>query len=102
MWSADDSCSGDGLRMTQIMNNLVSNACKFTDTGYVILSAKLLESVRDGKATIQVSCQDTGIGLTPEQMEKVFDALYQVRFSECRFNVLCLRDVVLGVRMVWV
>eukprot|EP01134_Creolimax_fragrantissima_P005104 CFRG5104T1 len=71
--------SGDALRITQIMNNLVSNACKFTTVGSVILSANLMRPVFNQEACIQITCQDTGIGLTPEQMEKVFDALYQAQ-----------------------
>jgi len=66
---------GDELRIKQIMNNLLSNAFKYTDKGEVTLSVTV-EQARAGistNATIIFKVSDTGQGMTPEQIQKVFD-----------------------------
>jgi signal transduction histidine kinase/CheY-like chemotaxis protein len=66
---------GDELRIKQIMNNLLSNAFKYTDKGEVVLSVTA-EQARGGlstNATIIFKVSDTGQGMTPEQIHKVFD-----------------------------
>jgi len=66
---------GDELRIKQIMNNLLSNAFKYTDKGEVALSVAV-EQARAGlsaNATIVFKVSDTGQGMTPEQIQKVFD-----------------------------
>jgi len=66
---------GDELRIKQIMNNLLSNAFKYTDKGEVALSVTA-EQVRGGlstSATIVFKVSDTGQGMTTEQIQKVFD-----------------------------
>jgi len=66
---------GDELRIKQIMNNLLSNAFKYTDKGEVALSVTA-EQARGGlstTATIVFKVSDTGQGMTPEQIQKVFD-----------------------------
>jgi len=68
---------GDELRIKQILNNLLSNAFKYTDSGKVILSAGY-ETVKDGIMLV-LSVRDTGHGMTAEQLNKLF-----VEYS--RFN----------------
>jgi len=66
---------GDELRIKQIMNNLLSNAFKYTDKGEVAMSVTV-EQARGGlstTATIVFKVSDTGQGMTPEQIQKVFD-----------------------------
>jgi len=66
---------GDELRIKQIMNNLLSNAFKYTDKGEVALSITA-EQARGGlstTATIVFKVSDTGQGMTTEQIQKVFD-----------------------------
>jgi len=66
---------GDELRIKQIMNNLLSNAFKYTDKGEVSLSVTA-EQARGGlstNATIVFKVSDTGQGMTPEQIQKVFN-----------------------------
>ncbi|MDR2596985.1 MAG: response regulator [Treponema sp.] len=66
---------GDELRIKQIMNNLLSNAFKYTDKGEVTLSVAA-EQVRTGlsaNAIIVFKVSDTGQGMTPEQIQKMFD-----------------------------
>jgi len=67
---------GDELRIKQILNNLLSNAFKYTDKGEVVLSVAV-EQARGGglstNATIIFRVSDTGQGMTTEQVHKVFD-----------------------------
>jgi len=58
---------GDALRIKQILNNLLSNAFKYTEKGKVTLSISWEED------TLVISLRDTGIGLTSEQLEKLFE-----------------------------
>ncbi len=68
----------DRLRLSQVLNNLVSNAVKFTEQGYVHMRA----SRRDKWACIQV--QDTGAGMSEEELGKIFDKYRQVDRSAAR------------------
>ncbi len=70
---------GDQFRIQQILNNLLSNAIKFTETGSVALSV----SVREGKPLI-LEVRDTGIGMTPEQVERVFLSFEQAEGGTTR------------------
>lgn len=67
---------GDPVRLGQILVNLVSNAVKFTDKGEVGLSVRLMEKNAEG-LHLQFSVRDTGIGMTPEQTEKLFQPFVQ-------------------------
>ncbi|NEX48520.1 PAS domain-containing hybrid sensor histidine kinase/response regulator [Pseudotabrizicola algicola] len=70
---------GDPFRIQQILNNLLSNAIKFTESGAV----SLVMSARDGKPlTIEVS--DTGIGMSPEQVDRIFDNFEQAEGGTTR------------------
>jgi signal transduction histidine kinase len=69
----------DPLRIGQVLTNLVSNACKFTPAG-----GRILISARDLGESIQVSVQDTGIGIPEEEQPKVFQRFYQVDSSATR------------------
>lgn len=64
--------AGDGDRLYQAVANLVSNAIKYTESGFVCLSAK----PAGDKAIISV--QDSGIGISPEEYEKIFDQFYRI------------------------
>jgi len=64
---------GDRTRLTQIFCNLLNNACKFTPEGG---SIGLAASVVDGAAVVEVS--DTGAGIPPEQVERIFDMFSQL------------------------
>jgi len=74
---------GDPVRLRQVFMNLLSNAVKFTNSG----SVKLLTSVtsNDGNsATISFEVKDTGIGMTPEQVSRIFDPFMQADDSVTR------------------
>lgn len=68
----------DATKFRQIFVNLLSNACKFTDKGYISVAAGPV-SGRDG--WYEFSVRDTGIGMTDEQQAKVFDAFVQADSS---------------------
>ncbi len=61
----------DQTRVRQVLLNLLSNACKFTERGVITL-----EAVREGE-TVEFRVRDTGIGMTPEQVDRLFAAFAQ-------------------------
>jgi two-component system sensor histidine kinase/response regulator len=74
---------GDGLRLSQVLINLVNNAIKFTDHGQVTLSCKLVR--RDSaQATLVFAVSDTGIGMTSEQQTRLFQPFSQADESTTR------------------
>ncbi|QIH08235.1 MULTISPECIES: hybrid sensor histidine kinase/response regulator [unclassified Pseudomonas] len=69
---------GDAERIRQILGNLLDNALKFTDSGRVVLRARVLE-LDEQQASIEWQVTDTGIGISTEQQKHLFDPFYQVR-----------------------
>ncbi|KTD25816.1 two-component system sensor histidine kinase LetS [Legionella maceachernii] len=67
---------GDPLRMKQIITNLVSNAVKFTDQGYVLIRTAI-EQETEKDYTLCISVTDTGIGISSEDQTKLFNAFNQ-------------------------
>jgi two-component system sensor histidine kinase/response regulator len=74
---------GDPLRIGQILINFCNNAVKFTETGDVVVSAKVLEDSPKNQL-IAFSVTDTGIGMTEEQMGRLFQAFEQADTSTTR------------------
>ena len=74
---------GDKLRILQILINLGGNALKFTEAGQVVIH---LSALRQDAAsvTLQVSVTDTGIGITPEQLSRIFNGFTQAESSTTR------------------
>lgn len=66
--------SADQQRITQVLTNLVSNAIKFTHEGGVSLHVR----ADDPTKRLHISVRDTGIGIAPEQLEKIFEEFHQV------------------------
>lgn len=82
----DMSCRhliGDPIKLNQILTNLMSNAIKFTDAGYVKLSSKC-ECREDGHAVLSFKIEDTGIGISEEEQEKLFHSFVQADSSTTR------------------
>nr|WP_166645348.1 response regulator [Photobacterium lutimaris] len=75
--------SGDGAKLRQILNNLVSNAIKFTDKGQVSLSIEQEESAAD-HCRIKFSVTDTGIGVVKEKQDVIFEKFQQADGSTTR------------------
>ncbi|MDR3320952.1 MAG: response regulator [Synergistaceae bacterium] len=68
---------GDEQRLSQVITNLLSNAVKFTpEGGRVALNAKKVDEY-EGICTIQVEVSDNGIGITPEQKDRLFNSFEQ-------------------------
>ncbi len=75
----------DDLRMRQIFINLISNALKFTDSGSITLSTKLLKfKPIEGKVNILISVKDTGIGVNNEYKKLIFEPFTQQRGQSFR------------------
>ncbi len=75
---------GDPTRLSQVVINLVSNAVKFTDKGGKIdLFAEYVKE-KDDTVTFKISVSDSGIGLTKEQQERIFEAYSQAEASTTR------------------
>ncbi len=75
--------SGDSVRLRQVLLNLADNAVKFTASGEIILSAKVITKMSYG-VIIQFSVTDTGLGMTPEQLKKLFTPFQQADLSTTR------------------
>lgn len=70
----------DAFRIRQILDNLVSNAIKYTDQGSITILGKIL---RSGKAyTLSISVKDTGKGMTSEEKQKVFQAFTRLKSAQ--------------------
>jgi CheY-like chemotaxis protein len=76
---------GDPNRLTQIINNLISNAIKFTDTGEVILSVDS-EHNENNNIKLKFAVADTGIGISEDNIDKLFDNFTQLDTSYAKKN----------------
>ncbi len=73
----------DGERITQILRNLVSNAIKYTpDGGEIKIEAELLPSTHGQADWVKITISDTGIGISPDHHEAIFQSFYEVRDME--------------------
>ena len=79
---------GDGLRVQQVVSNLVGNAIKFTREGYVLMEVEATEE--EGRAVetdphhLRVSVKDTGIGIESDKLESIFEQFTQADQSTTR------------------
>jgi len=74
---------GDPLRLGQILTNLTNNAVKFTEKGEIVVKIQLVEDMKD-QVRLEFSVKDTGIGLTEEQIGKLFQEFSQADSSTTR------------------
>jgi signal transduction histidine kinase len=77
------SMHSDAAKFRQIFTNLLSNASKFTQGGVITLSAGLLQEpeAESQRQRLEITLQDTGIGMTPAQQGRIFDAFVQAEAS---------------------
>jgi signal transduction histidine kinase/ActR/RegA family two-component response regulator len=75
--------TGDSIRLNQVLLNLVSNAIKFTDVGYINVSV-LARWVDDDEINLEFIVKDTGIGISPEQQVRVFESFEQATLGTTR------------------
>ena len=78
-----DTFIGDPLRLGQILINLTNNAIKFTDSGEVVIAAKRI-SINEKLVKLNFAVRDTGIGLTPEQIDGLFKPFTQADSTTTR------------------
>ena len=78
-----DELVGDVLRFKQIIFNLLGNAIKFTEQGGITITGKLITQ-QDHRATIRLEIIDTGIGMTPQTLERIFGYFEQADNSSTR------------------
>jgi signal transduction histidine kinase/DNA-binding response OmpR family regulator len=88
-----DNYVGDAARIRQILNNLLSNACKFTETGEILVSVDAAACSpddggsgdrSDGSRRLQISVHDTGIGIPKNRRHRLFQSFSQVDNSTTR------------------
>jgi CheY-like chemotaxis protein len=84
-WSADlpSRLRGDATRLGQIATNLVNNAIKFTETGQVDIHLSCSKPTADG-LLVRLSVRDSGIGITPEGLARLFKPFSQADTSTTR------------------
>ncbi|MFD1256576.1 response regulator [Mucilaginibacter terrae] len=76
----------DSLRVNQILMNLLSNAIKFTERGYVKLQLSVLQKLNEN-VKIKFSVLDSGIGIAPDRLNKIFDSFEQAENdTEAKFG----------------
>ncbi|MGI0495621.1 sensor histidine kinase [Arthrospira platensis CENA650] len=76
----------DEVRLRQILFNIVGNAIKFTEEGSVTISVRAQNCDHDSRVTLEIMIADTGMGISPDQHQQIFEAFVQ----ECPYkrNVL--------------
>ena len=74
---------GDPLRLGQVLINLVNNAVKFTERGEIVVAVKLEERVSD-RIKLKFTVHDSGIGMTPQQIARLFQPFSQADTSTTR------------------
>ncbi|HZY18023.1 MAG TPA: DAHL domain-containing protein [Ramlibacter sp.] len=74
---------GDPLRIGQVLLNFLNNAAKFTDRGEIVVAAHIRDQAQ-GAVLLELSVRDTGIGLTPEQLGRLFQSFSQADSSTTR------------------
>ena len=83
LYSALPGVRGDPLRLRQVLANLIGNAIKFTEHGEVVVRLRL-ENETDTDVTLSLSVEDTGIGIAPETLDRIFEHFSQADGSTTR------------------
>ncbi|HXI86233.1 MAG TPA: response regulator [Parvularculaceae bacterium] len=73
---------GDAGRIRQIITNLAGNAVKFTKAGYVLINVSGTDE--EGRAKLRIEVADTGVGIPPEKVSRIFGAFQQADASTTR------------------
>lgn len=81
--SLPERVMGDQVRLTQVLNNLVGNAIKFTEEGFVSIHVKLVKSTRQHMDII-FEVRDSGIGINSGKIKSIFDSFTQAKTDTAR------------------
>lgn len=81
--SIPEYLTGDPTRVNQVLINLVGNAIKFTEKGYVAVNITLQRKAND-QYFVQMDIADTGIGIAPDYVEKIFESFTQAGTNTAR------------------
>jgi two-component system sensor histidine kinase/response regulator len=76
---------GDPVRLQQVLVNLVTNAIKFTERGEIVVEARCVER-HDDEVELRFAVRDTGIGIAPGELPRLFDPFTQVDESSTRVH----------------
>jgi PAS domain S-box-containing protein len=76
--------TGDALRLRQILNNLISNAIKFTERGEIVITGSTQEDPQTKEIILNASVKDSGIGISSDKLSKLFRAFSQADASTTR------------------
>ncbi|TGE39055.1 hybrid sensor histidine kinase/response regulator [Desulfosporosinus fructosivorans] len=104
-----DNLLGDPFRLRQIISNLLGNAVKCTKEGRIDLYIKKIEDLHNNRVKLEYIVKDTGIGISPENMELLFNSFSQVgRLSKGQYGgtglglAICKRLVEMMSGEIWV
>jgi PAS domain S-box-containing protein len=73
---ADLVVKGDPYRLSQVLNNILSNALKFTETGHITITTGIREN-NEETAIVEITISDTGIGIVKERLSTIFEPFEQ-------------------------
>ncbi|MCB1609135.1 MAG: response regulator, partial [Xanthomonadales bacterium] len=74
----------DSLRLQQVIINLAGNAIKFTPSGEIVVGVRRLSGSHDPGERLQISVRDTGVGIEPEHLRRIFESFMQAETSTTR------------------
>ena len=79
----------DGFRLRQVVMNLLANAIKFTESGYITIAARIADTPRSGqfgccRSELHISVSDTGAGIAPDRQAAIFEPFIQADDSNAR------------------
>lgn len=81
--STDMEIHGDEMRLNQVMNNLLANAIKFTESGTISLEVKVINR-KSSSMDIRFAVSDTGIGIPPNKIRQIFESFTQADIETTR------------------
>lgn len=81
----EDTCYlGDKMRINQVLANLMSNACKFTDRGGSVWLSVTESKINENESKLRFSVKDTGVGINEKDIDRVFNSFEQAEGSNLR------------------
>ncbi len=111
-WMGEDvppAAAGDVTRLRQVIVNLLGNAVKFTERGEIFLAVRRIAALSEGGLRLHFAVHDSGIGIPPERMDRLFKSFSQVDASTTRQYggtglglAICKRIVELMGGRIWV